>query len=369
MTSSAPELAIHSGWQLDDPGAWSGVVAPMVTAIEERWNTRRLPAITARDAAIDRLRARLSRHPVLPRHSTVTAAHRSRALRAQLATSDVDLLVAVAASTDLVASPGTPVLQITDATFDAVAGFYPQFSGLSQESHRQGARVERLAARNTAHYLVASDWARGSLVDEIGVMPQRITVAPFGPAITAPDPMPPREASGGPLELLFVASDWERKNGNTALRIHHALHERTGARLTIVGETPALSPMSGVRTVGRVSPRALSRLYTCADVLLEPSRANASGVVITDALAHGLPVLATDVGGVATLLRPGVGGWLLPPDRIVEDAISILGSLDRADLAALSRSASEDARERLSWSAWADAFDRAVQASLRDDQY
>ena len=67
-------------------------------------------------------------------------------------------------------------------------------------------------------------------------------------------------------------------------------------------------------------PRAgeeLRRQYQAADVLVLPSRLEAYGMVVTEALAVGLPVLATAVGGVPEALGrtpDGPPGLLVPPD-------------------------------------------------------
>lgn len=371
MSAPVPRIGLHSGWDLTDPAAWSGVVAPLARRITEvHPGVVHLPALTVRDAPIDRARARLGRQSVLPRHATATARRRSRALRRELRAAPLDLLVTIAASTDLVLPPPVPVLQITDATFPAITGFYPLFSDLSARSRAQGRRVERLAAAHSTHFLVTSDWARASLISDVGVPGEHITIAPFGPAIP-PTPgaegAPPRSRAAPPvdgaLELLFVTSDWERKNGADALRIHAAVQEHRPSRLTIVGEVPPGTSGPGIRALGRVDAARLSTLYRKADVLLEPSLANASGVVITDALAHGLPVLAVAAGGVPTLVRPGVNGWLLPPARLVHGATEVLRRVRREELHDLALTAAEDSRARLSWRAWGEAFERATTAA------
>lgn len=362
MHPDRPRIAVHSPWALDDPRSWSGVVTPMLRHLEAHHDVQRVPPLEVGDALVDRVRARLSRRPVLPSHSTATADRRSRALSDYLRLSSADLLVTIAASTDLVRPLPLPVLQITDATFPAVLDFYPQFTGLGAGSRRQGREVERRSAARTARFLVASEWAERSLREDVGVPAARIDVAPFGPGVAPRGDLPPRSAEDGPLELLLVAGDWHRKNGDAALAIHAALQQRRPARLTIVGDPPSLGPTDGVRVLGRLSPDELSGLYAESDVLLEPSRANASGVVITDALTHGLPVLATAVGGVPTLVRPGVGGWLVYPAALVDEAVRVLAAVDHDALRALSTSVREDARARLSWEAWGRAADAAISA-------
>jgi glycosyltransferase involved in cell wall biosynthesis len=62
----------------------------------------------------------------------------------------------------------------------------------------------------------------------------------------------------------------------------------------------------------------LSRAYTTADVLVVPSRSETYGMTVTEALAHGLPVIATAAGGLPEAFgsdADGTGpGQLIPPD-------------------------------------------------------
>ena len=72
-----------------------------------------------------------------------------------------------------------------------------------------------------------------------------------------------------------------------------------------------------VRLTGVLTGPALSHAYTTADLLVAPSRSETYGMTVTEALAHGLPVIATAVGGLPEALgstadgtRPG---QLIPP--------------------------------------------------------
>jgi glycosyltransferase involved in cell wall biosynthesis len=95
-----------------------------------------------------------------------------------------------------------------------------------------------------------------------------------------------------------------------------------------------------VRFAGPLTGADLDRSYEAADLLVLPSRGETYGMVVTEALARGLPVVATDVGGVAETLGRGTGavlpGLLVPPD-------------DRAALAAALRTWLGDTAVRLSW--------------------
>jgi glycosyltransferase involved in cell wall biosynthesis len=72
-----------------------------------------------------------------------------------------------------------------------------------------------------------------------------------------------------------------------------------------------------VRFAGPRTGAALERAYAAADLLVLASHTETYGMVVTEALARGLPVLATDVGGVSEALGHGDDGTrpglLVPP--------------------------------------------------------
>jgi glycosyltransferase involved in cell wall biosynthesis len=68
-----------------------------------------------------------------------------------------------------------------------------------------------------------------------------------------------------------------------------------------------------VRFAGPLVGPALDRAYAAADLLVLPSRAETYGMVVTEALARGVPVLASDVGGVREALGDDGAGLLVPP--------------------------------------------------------
>ena len=99
----------------------------------------------------------------------------------------------------------------------------------------------------------------------------------------------------------------------------------------------------------------LERSYAAADVLVLASRAETYGMVVTEALARGLPVVAADVGGLTEALghgadgvRPGV---LVPPDDAAALGAALRAWLTDAELRERSRRAARERRASLSgWS-------------------
>jgi glycosyltransferase involved in cell wall biosynthesis len=105
-------------------------------------------------------------------------------------------------------------------------------------------------------------------------------------------------------------------------------------------------------------PRAgvdLERSYAAADVLVLASRSETYGMVVTEALARGLPVVAAEVGGLTEALGHGAGGIrpgvLVPPDDPAALGAALRAWLTDAGLRERSRRAARERRASLSgWS-------------------
>ena len=99
----------------------------------------------------------------------------------------------------------------------------------------------------------------------------------------------------------------------------------------------------------------LDRSYVAADLLVLASRAEAYGMVVTEALARGLPVVAAEVGGVPEALGHGADGirpgLLVPPDDPAALGAALRGWLGDAELRRRLRRAARERRASLSgWS-------------------
>jgi glycosyltransferase involved in cell wall biosynthesis len=229
-----------------------------------------------------------------------------------------------------------------------------------------GGRGDDASARECAVLTAAaatvttSQWVRSRLLDAYALDPARVHAAPPGA-----DPAAAAAGSGGGGGLLCVASVTPGK-GHDVLVTALARLTDLAWHCTLVGSV-ARAPgfVADLRRVvdafglaGRVELRGpltggpLESSYDSADLLVLPSHSESYGMVVTEALAHGLPVVATDVGGVPEALgaspdgrRPGL---LVPPG----DAAALVAALRRwlqdAALRADLRAAALDRRVRLS---------------------
>lgn len=97
------------------------------------------------------------------------------------------------------------------------------------------------------------------------------------------------------------------------------------ARLTIAGSGPERSGLEhlvkelglngSVRFTGRLDNEMISALYQEADVMINPSLVDNMPISILEALASGVPVVSTDVGGIPFLVKHEKNALLVPPAR------------------------------------------------------
>ena len=177
-----------------------------------------------------------------------------------------------------------------------------------------------------------------------------------------------RRALGLPSDrpvVLFVGRIQPLKGPDVAIRALAEL-DRPDAQLLIVGgasgvegdvETArahALVDELGLHDrVSFVEPQPhhiLSTYYRAADVVLAPSRSESFGLVALEAAACGVPVVASAVGGLLSLIDDGRTGRLIEGRNPVDYARAIAEILDDADLAASMSAAAVERARRYTWS-------------------
>jgi len=214
-----------------------------------------------------------------------------------------------------------------------------------------------------ASVVTTSAWARRVLLELYSLPGDRVHVAE--PGADAADLAPGTETDGA---LLSVAAVIPGKGHDVLL---DALAMLAGLRwhCLCVGSLerdPAFAERlrhrvldNGmdvrVRFSGPQTEADLARSYGAADVMVLPSRTETYGMVVTEALARGLPVIAAEVGGVPEALGYGADGTrpglLVPPEDPAALRDALRAWLEDADLRRRLRRAARERRASLSsWS-------------------
>ncbi|MFN2556251.1 MAG: glycosyltransferase family 4 protein [Nitriliruptorales bacterium] len=236
--------------------------------------------------------------------------------------------------------PGVPVLSLGVALW----GPTPMVGTFHSSSERELAyrtvsplvrrAAGRLAARLAVSRAAVSYHARvlGLPAGSFREVPNGVDVARFSSASSLGDLTPDERPT-----LLFVGRLERRKGVEELLHAFVQLKSRRpDVRLLVVGDGPerdrcqALLPsrlQPAVKFLGRVPDEDLPRILASADVFVAPSRGGESfGIVLLEAMAAGLPVVATALPGYGSLVRDGVHGRLVPAKdtRALADALDTL---------------------------------------------
>jgi glycosyltransferase involved in cell wall biosynthesis len=224
---------------------------------------------------------------------------------------------------------------------------------------REGAVLSAAAA-----VVTTSEWTRQRLLGLYALPAAAVHVAPPGVELAA-------IASGTPDgdQLLCVAAVAPHKGQEVLIAALASLGERPW-RCACVGtldrDPPYVEQLrrqvataglgQQICFTGALTGVDLDRAYDAADVLVLASHGESYGMVVTEALAHGLPVVATDVGGLPEALgrtsrghRPGL---LVPAGDPPALAAALRSWLDDAELRQRLRGAAVERRATLSgWTA------------------
>ena len=164
----------------------------------------------------------------------------------------------------------------------------------------------------------------------VRVIPNGIDLDVYNPDVT-----PIRHLRDDNLNILFVGRLEKRKGLGDLLRAYRAITSRIPhARLIIVGDGPlrgraeayiARHRLSNVLMAGYVPETVKPRYYNSADIFCAPATgAESFGIVLLEALASGLPVVATEVPGYMSVLESGKDSITVPPKNWRELAASLV---------------------------------------------
>lgn len=226
--------------------------------------------------------------------------------------------------------------------------------------------IEGRVIRAVERVVVGSQFARRQASAELGVPADKFSVVPYGvDARFAPGPRPGelsgRWGVGAEPVVLFLGGLKARKNLSLLLDVWGEVARACpDARLVIVGSGPlrqrleqqAGAPGAPGRVVftGYVPERDKVDYYRLADVLLFPSALEGFGFTVAEAMACGLPVVASNRGSLPELVVDGEGGFLIDPDQRADIVAATVRLLRDASLRARLGAANvERAQQRFRW--------------------
>jgi glycogen synthase len=217
----------------------------------------------------------------------------------------------------------------------------------------------RSMSRNAAQHATKVIATDKSLVSEIqkflDVPQEKIAIIPNSVFLGAGN-VPAREES---INFLCVGR-LERNKGFHILieALTHTKNLPSEWKLIIAGtgsmeselRQSAHSLADHVSFTGQVSPAELENLYRGANLFIHPTLYEGSSIVTLEAMMHGLPIIATNTGGLPDKVHPEINGWLVPAGDATALSNAILQACNnRERWEEMGKESARIVREQFSW--------------------
>ena len=239
--------------------------------------------------------------------------------------------------------------------------------------------ITRFSIERSDRVTAVSQWLKDETVRAFGCGNGRVDVVPnfvdpqvydrsrYGSGLGT-------ELGGGRKVVMHISNFRPVKRLRDVVRTFARIHEAVPSVLVMVGDGPdrvaaedearALGIAADVKFLGKID--AVAPLLAAADLYLFPSETESFGLSALEALACGVPVVGTHVGGLVEVVREGVTGSLAPLGDVEAMAAAGIHFLQPDVWVKASKAAMADARERYATADVVAQYERIYLEALED---
>lgn len=274
-----------------------------------------------------------------------------------------------------------PIVLYTDTTLGALINYYSWLGNLCRETQENLYKLEKSALERCDFVLFTSDWAADQAKEIYSLSAAKIRIVERGANIDCDRSIEDvkillnaREKTS--CKLLFIGVDWQRKGGDIALKVTQKLNELgLKTTLTVIGCTPPanLAELDCLQVLGYLNKsnpqtaKQYNQILSESHFLILPTQADCSPNVLIEANSWGVPGLATQVGGIPTLIQDHVNGKTFALDADIVEYTQYIHFLmthyDEYEKLALT--AFNEYKSRLNWTVIAKKMQQILSELIR----
>jgi glycosyltransferase involved in cell wall biosynthesis len=208
--------------------------------------------------------------------------------------------------------PGIPHFLYSDHTHLANLQ-YPGFDRRLLLNSQYIEYEKQIYQNATLNFTMSSNISE-SLVEDYSCSPDKVACVYCGSNVQVAENEYFDNSRYSKKNILFVGLDWQRKGGPTlAEAFRTVLLTYPDATLTIVGCKPELD-LPNCNITGKVDLFEVKKHFKQASVFCLPTTLEPFGIVFLEAMAHKLPVIATNIGAIPDFIHEAKNGYLVVPN-------------------------------------------------------
>lgn len=367
-----------------DKNSWSGTDFYVRKALEQAGNEVHCiyglkPSVTFRNF-LPKFKARIS-GKVYDSSRTIEFCNKWAKFIKSKIQPDTDCIVSLSTIPIAHLHTATPIYVYIDAVYEQLRNLYNSNCKYDISNIAESNVIEKIALLNCRRIFTAAGATRNAISKLYDISPSSIDIIPMGANIDSyPDESIIRnnastKANSREVNILFIGVEWYRKGADLVLKTLDRLIENSdlNLKLNLVGlkEIPCTLPHYAINHgfLDKNNPLDMNRLTNLmseATFLMVPSRAEAYGLVFCEANAFGVPVLSLAQGGLLTIVKNGVNGFIFNENDFLAKASETILHYHRNpdEYKHLCLSSYHRFRQSLNWNVAGNALTTKITESL-----
>lgn len=191
---------------------------------------------------------------------------------------------------------------------------------------------EKEIYRNATMVFTMSKNISRSVIEDYHCEPQKVSCVYIGANVDVEQDEILDERRYSKKNILFVGIDWIRKGGPILVEaFKRVLCYFPDSTLTIVGSSPKLN-LPNCHVLGKMPLSDVKPHFQTASLFCLPTTLEPFGIVFLEAMAHKLPIIATNIGAIPDFIHDGKNGFLVEPhnsEQLSNKIIELLSSKEK----------------------------------------